>query len=168
MEQIFKGEGTSDIEAKRHGYKSGYDVTFNYGEWDGGEHKPITQMTLKEIDHLQTKILRNKNNHINSSAVGKLQITRTTLRYLKSKYSWNDDTIFSKEFQQGVFKLLLNIRGLHKFKSGKISLAHFQNNLAKEWASVARADTGKSHHDQRVGSSSKIMHELLTEIYNEN
>ena len=62
----------------------GYNETLNYGAYTGG-NVTLTKMTLKQIDNLQTKMLKHPKNYMNSSAVGRYQIVRTTLRSIKRR-----------------------------------------------------------------------------------
>jgi len=48
---------------------------------------------------------------------------------------------------------LLNERGYKQFLNGTISADKFENNISKEWASIARADTKKSHYGQHTGTT---------------
>lgn len=43
----------------------------------------LVGMSLSQIDGLQTKMLANPKNKLNSSAVGRYQIVRTTLRSIR-------------------------------------------------------------------------------------
>ena len=149
------GEGTSEEQAQKRGYKSGYDVTLGYGKFDPKDaNKPITEMTLDELDAFQTEMLKNPENKLNSSAVGKYQIVRTTLRGLKEKLGLKGDEKFTPELQDKLASELLQQRGMGKFEKGEITQEQFQENLAKEWASIATKD-GKSFYGQRVGTTSE-------------
>lgn len=154
LEQISRGEGTSDAMAAKHGYKSGYDVALANGAYGGGPNeKPISQMTLGEVKALQRRMLDHPANGWNSSAVGKYQIVGTTLRGLQKEMNLPDSTVFSPEIQDQMGMRLLERRGLNKFQNGTMSATQFQNNIAKEWASFARADTGRSAYGQHTGTS---------------
>lgn len=56
LHQIARGEGVDDESARLHGFASSYDVPFNYGRF-ARQSKPLTQMTLGELDELQTRFL---------------------------------------------------------------------------------------------------------------
>ncbi|MFO0722908.1 MAG: peptidoglycan-binding protein [Myxococcota bacterium] len=155
LEQISRGEGTTDAQAQAHGYKSGYDVTLANGKFGGGPNeKPVSSMTLGEVKQLQARMLADPRNGWNSSAVGKYQIVGTTLRGLQKEMGLSDDTVFSPELQDKMATRLLQRRGMDRFTSGQMSAAQFQNNIASEWASFARADTGASAYGQHTGTSS--------------
>ncbi|MFO0725147.1 MAG: peptidoglycan-binding protein [Myxococcota bacterium] len=154
LDQISRGEGTSDAAAHAAGYKSGYDVALANGKYGGSpKEKPISQMTLGEVKQLQARMLANPKNTMNSSAVGKYQIVGKTLRSLQKEMKLPDSTVFSPKVQDKMAMHLLERRGLSKFQNGKISAAKFQNNIAKEWASFARADTKKSAYGQHTGTT---------------
>jgi hypothetical protein len=62
--------------------ESGYDTSLGYGRFSGGE-KTLTLMSLYQIDALQTAMLNHPANNFNSSALGRYQIVRKTLRGLR-------------------------------------------------------------------------------------
>jgi muramidase (phage lysozyme) len=164
LEQIAAGEGTSEEQAKKRGYKSGYDVTLGYGKFDPKDaNKPITEMTLDELDAFQTEMLKNPENKLNSSAVGKYQIVRTTLRELKEKLGLKGDEKFTPELQDKLASELLQRRGMGKFEKGEITQEQFQENLAKEWASIATKE-GKSFYGQRVGTTSEEINKTIADL----
>ena len=160
LSQIARGEGTTDEKARKHGFESAYDVPLGYGAY-GRPDKPLSQMTLGEVKEYQRRMLANPKNKWNSSAVGKYQIVGKTLRGLQDELGLSDDQIFDQQLQDRLGTQLLNRRGYAKWKRGEISDEEFQNNLAKEWASVARADTGKSHYGQHTGTSSSQIQQAL-------
>ncbi|WP_247996840.1 hypothetical protein [Brucella tritici] len=57
----------------------GYNETLGYGAYTGGD-VVLVKMSLKDIDDLQGKMLAHPKNKLNSSALGRYQIVRTTLR----------------------------------------------------------------------------------------
>jgi peptidoglycan hydrolase-like protein with peptidoglycan-binding domain len=163
LDQIAAGEGTSDATARAHGFASGYDVSLGYGAYVPANmrDKPISQMTLGEVKQLQAAMLANPRNGWNSSAVGRYQIVGTTLRGLQREMGLSDSTVFSPEVQDQMAARLLERRGLSRFQSGSMSATQFQNNLASEWASVARADTGRSAYGQGTGTSSAAIQRAI-------
>lgn len=118
-----------------------YNETLGYGAYTGGPVN-LTSMTLDEVDQLQGQMLRHPNNSWNSSAVGRYQIVRTTLRGLKKQLGLSGKEKFTPELQDRLAEQLLKNRGYDDWKSGKISDTRFINNLAKEWASLPTA-TGR-------------------------
>ncbi|MCB9655907.1 MAG: peptidoglycan-binding protein [Deltaproteobacteria bacterium] len=162
LDQIAAGEGTSDATARQYGYASGYDVTLGYGAYANDKQKPLTSMTVGEVKALQQKMLAHPRNRLDSSAVGRYQIVGKTLRGLQKQMGIPDSAVFTPELQDRMAMQLLETRGLSKFRSGRMSASAFQNSLAKEWASIARADTGRSSYPgQRTGTSGSAIRSLL-------
>jgi len=62
--------------------KRGYNETLAYGAFTGGD-VDLVAMTLQAIDALQTRMLKHPDNRFNSSALGRYQIVRTTLRAIR-------------------------------------------------------------------------------------
>jgi muramidase (phage lysozyme) len=154
LDRIAIGEGTSDANAQKHGFNSGYDVSLGYGAYGGGTSKPLSEMTIAEVKEYQKRMLADPKNKMNSSAVGKYQIVGKTLRGLQSQYGIKDDEKFDAAMQDRLGEALLKQRGLDSMKSGKISEAEFQHNLSMEWASIAD-NSGKSHYGQHTGTSAE-------------
>ena len=164
LDEIAEGEGTSDETARQRGYQSGYDVTLGYGAYVDDKSRPLSQMTVGEVKALQRQMLANPRNGFNSSAVGRYQIVGTTLRGLQQEMGISDNEIFSPELQDRMAMRLLERRGLDRYQSGQLSLSGFQNNLAYEWASIARADTGRSAYGQGTGTSSAEIRAVLSQL----
>ena len=168
---IARGEGTSDEQARKKGYSSGYDVTLAYGAYGGKTAKPLTEMTLAEIEQHQTKMLADPKNKLNSSALGKYQFTRSTLFGSGkdigelARLGISKDEKFTPELQDRL-ALSLIWKQTEQFKKGSISQSQYQNVLAGRWASIARADTGLSQYRQRVGTTSSDLAKILPGIKN--
>ncbi|MER9178934.1 hypothetical protein [Mesorhizobium sp. M0767] len=113
----------------------GYNETLGYGAYTGGD-VDLVAMTLGEIDKLQTKMLAHPRNATNSSALGRYQIVRTTLRALKKALSIPDTIHFGVKTQDLMCLTLLNQRGLAKYLLGTLSEDKFMLEMAKEWASI--------------------------------
>ncbi|CAH0343714.1 hypothetical protein [Rhizobium sp. CECT 9324] len=122
----------------------GYNETLGYGIMlDGkvtngaGPDVVLTDKTLKHIDELQTAMLRDPDNkRWNSSAIGRYQVVRTTLRKVRKTLGLDDTMKFSKDLQDAIALHLLDGRGLSKYLSGSMTEDTFLNNMAKEWASI--------------------------------
>jgi hypothetical protein len=161
LTQITNGEGVGDVVARRHGYASSYDVPFNYGRF-ARQTKPLTQMTLKEVDELQTRILNHPENTHKASPVGRYQIVRTTLRELKQRLNLRDDMIFDSNLQDTLGMSRLRRAGLQNSIDGKITESAFQTNIAKEWASVADPKTGRPRRPrQHLGTTTAQVAPLI-------
>jgi len=130
--------------------RNGYNETLGYGSFTGGD-VDLVNMTLGDIDQLQTSMLRHPDNNLNSSALGRYQIVRTTLRGLKEEMGLTDDMKFTPELQDQMALHLLERRGLSKCMNGEISDEQFMNGLSAEWASLPRA-SGRGTYGQRLGT----------------
>jgi muramidase (phage lysozyme) len=182
LEQIARGEGTTDAQAQQKGFASGYDVTLGYGIYHRPTRKPLSQMTVGEVKVLQSEMLNNPSNHFNSSAAGKYQIVRKTLVGLQQQLGFSDSQIFSPEFQDYLAMKLLEGRGLkrmekvtEKYKSGLISpemyqmeVNRFQNNLAMEWASIATTGSGRSYYNQHTGTKTSEVQAAIRGAFSSN
>lgn len=161
LTQITNGEGVGDDEARNHGFASSYDVPFNYGRY-ARQSKPLTQMTLREVDDLQTRTLNNPENRLKASPVGKYQIVRTTLRDLKNKLNLSDDMIFDENLQDRLGMARLEQAGLNDFVDGRISEQDFQLKIAGAWASVADPRTGRPKlSNQHLGTTTAQISPLI-------
>lgn len=142
---IGKTEGTDRGE--------GYNETLGYGAYTGGKVN-LVGMTLDEVDALQTKMLRHKDNSWNSSAVGRYQIVRTTLRSLRKELGLTGTELYDAKMQDRLGMALLERRGLSRWQAGRMSDDAFLNNLAQEWASLPNSK-GKGHYKgQRAAATS--------------
>lgn len=158
LNQIAKGEGAD------------YNTTLANGRLrPGGREQetrdPISNYRMRDIYQLQTAMLRHPDNKWKSSAVGRYQIVRQTLfgkggtaekpakGSLADVVGLGPNDKFSPEVQDALGMVLLNRRGYQKFQRGEMSMAQFQDNLSKEWASVASSQTGQSFYGQHTGTS---------------
>ncbi|MBB3656613.1 peptidoglycan hydrolase-like protein with peptidoglycan-binding domain/muramidase (phage lysozyme) [Rhizobium sp. BK650] len=88
----------------------GYNTSLGFGVLTGGE-KTLTNMTLNQIDALQTLMLNNPKNKWNSSALGRYQIVRTTLRGLRTQLGLTGNELYSPDLQDRLATMLINRRG---------------------------------------------------------
>lgn len=102
-----------------------------YRHKQGTLPKPVTDFTLDELLAAQLKWGKNWG----SSAAGKYQIIRATLKGLVAELGLPGSTKFTPAVQDAMGFALLKRRGWDKFAAGKLSLKGFGNELAKEWAS---------------------------------
>lgn len=138
----------------------GYNETLGYGAYTGGD-VDLVNMTLGDIDKLQTKMLRHPNNKWNSSALGRYQIIRTTLRGLKKEMGLTDDMKFTPELQDLMAVQLLKRRGYDKWLRGQMTDKAFVNGLSREWASLPNSSGKGSYSGQRIGASLEALHEVI-------
>lgn len=115
----------------------------------GGTKEPLTSMTIQDVFALQNRMVADGSE---SSAVGRYQFIRKTLKGLVEKLNIPKDAVFNEELQDRLAKELLDQRGLEKFRQGKISKEKFAENLSKEWASLPKDRTGQSYY-KGVGSN---------------
>lgn len=130
----------------------GYNETLGYGAYTGGDVN-LVGMTLGEIDALQTKMLKHPKNKLRSSALGRYQIIRTTLRDIKTKLGLKDSDPYDKDMQDRLCCYLLGVRGIDKWLAGRLSEDTMIVNLSKEWASLPKLD-GKGFYDGQRASVS--------------
>lgn len=123
----------------------GYNETLAYGAFTGGD-VVLVRMTLDEIEALQTKMLNNVRNKFKSSAVGRYQIIRTTLRDMRKKLDLDGSALFDVEMQDRLGCYLLGVRGIDKYLAGRLKEDTLINALAQEWASLPKTD-GKGNYD---------------------
>ncbi|TPW26394.1 phage tail length tape measure family protein [Pararhizobium mangrovi] len=105
----------------------GYNETLGYGRFTGGNRNLVT-MSLDDIDKLQTRMLADPSNTFGSSALGRFQITRRTLRGLRSSLGLSGSDLFDRDMQDRLAQELLRQRGNNPAA------------LRKEWTSLARVD----------------------------
>lgn len=111
-----------------------YNETLAYGAYTGGNVE-LVKMSLREIDQLQTRMLAHPANKWNSSAVGRYQIVRTTLRNIKKTLKLSDTEKYDEIMQDRMGCFLLGSRGIDRWLAGSMSTSAMVTELAKEWAS---------------------------------
>lgn len=119
------------IRATETGRKDASAYTTIYGHNEGKLPKPITSMTLDQVIAAGpgwTKAYK-------SSAAGAYQFLNSTLKDLKASEVLTGKETFNVALQDRLGLALLKRRGLDSYLAGKLSMAAFGNNLAKEWAS---------------------------------
>jgi peptidoglycan hydrolase-like protein with peptidoglycan-binding domain len=86
----------------------GYNTSLHNGaHLPGGREQTLITKTLDEIDRLQTFMLRSSK----SSAIGRYQIVRTTLRGLRQKLRLSGSELYSQTMQDRLGATLINGRG---------------------------------------------------------
>lgn len=124
-------------------------MTLAYGRYTRGE-RPLTEMTLDEVERMQGRM---RASGAPSTAVGRYQIKKSTLRELRGRLRLRGDELMDKDMQDRLGRELLRKRGIDRYLSGRVSAARFQDNLANEWASIPVSSTGRSRYGQRVGTT---------------
>lgn len=111
------------------GDATAYDTV--YGHNEAKLTKPITAMTVNEVQHWQAGFTKS----FGSSATGAYQFMRATLAELKSKLALSGEEIFDAAMQDRLGHELLLRRGYQAWSDGRTSTDTFMIGLAKEWAS---------------------------------
>ncbi|MFK0277425.1 hypothetical protein ACIQUG_27365 [Ensifer sp. NPDC090286] len=143
--------------------KRGYNETLAYGAYTDGDRN-LVAMTLDQIDQLQTRMLQHPKNYLNSSALGRYQVVRTTLRKLKASLKLSGATLFDKALQDRLGVELMRGRGIDIWLAGDMSEDALINALAKEWASLPTT-AGIGHYDgQRASVSVVRVRQVLADI----
>jgi len=117
-----------ETETRRTGIEA-YRTIYRHKQ--GTLPKPVTDFTLDELLAAQLKWGKNWG----SSAAGKYQIIRATLKGLVAELGLPGSTKFTPAIQDAMGFALLKRRGWDRFASGQLSLKGYGNELAKEWAS---------------------------------
>lgn len=166
LDLIGKSEGTDKGR--------GYNETLGYGIMlDGKVTKgkgpiiDLVSLTLDQVEALQTRMLKDPDNRrLNSSAIGRYQVIRTTLRSIRKQLpgSYPGSRLFDADCQDEIACYLLGQRGIDKWLSGRLSLDTLIGNLAQEWASIPKPD-GKGHYaGQGTGVSVSQVKAALAEV----
>lgn len=143
--------------------KRGYNETLAYGALTGG-NVDLVSMTMKQIDELQGRMLANKANKWNSSALGRYQIVRTTRRNIQKALSIPSTALFDKEMQDRMACYLLGVRGIDKYLAGRLSEDTLLTNLSKEWASLPGPNGKGAYSGQRVAVTADRVRNCLSEV----
>lgn len=127
-----------------------------YGHNQGKLPKPLTRMTFDEVVADGPRRTR----AYGSSAAGAYQFMRDTLDKpqtpadLKGELNLTGQEKFTGELQDRLGYHLLKRRGYKDFVNGRLSVAAFAKNLAKEWASFpVLTDTQGAHRTLTRGQS---------------
>ena len=116
--------------------------------YGNNQHKlpmPLTSMTFDEVQTAQ----RSWTKRFGSSASGRYQFMRATLKGLKKEMGIKGTTQFSAVLQDEMGYHLLKRRGYTKYMSGVMSRTLFGKKLAQEWASFPVLQDCKGAH-QRI------------------
>ena len=121
----------------------------------GGNYNAIygnaTQSDIDFSKKTMAEILQIQKDHVASgqpsSAIGKYQFIQGTLKGLINELGMTGQELFTPEVQDKMFQQLLLRRGYNQYKAGEITLEQFQENLAKEWASLPKDKTGLSYYE---------------------
>ncbi|HEV7251674.1 MAG TPA: hypothetical protein VGN97_01035 [Mesorhizobium sp.] len=125
------GKGILDLIGYAEGTDKGrgYNETLGYGAFTGGP-KNLVNMTLDEIDAMQGQMLEHPKNTFNSSAAGRYQIVRKTLRGLRAELGLSGNEMFDADMQDRLAQQLVRRRGNDPAA------------LRNEWEGLRRVDDG--------------------------
>ena len=123
----------------------------NYNVIVGGDKKPLTNMTVKEIYQLQEELINKGQN----SAVGRYQIKNSTLKETVDVLGIDENEIFDEKLQDKMARRLLTKRGYEEFRVGKITTKQFIRELSKEWAAFPEDESNQSYH-KGVGNNKAL------------
>lgn len=90
--------------------RAGYNSSLANGALTGGEQN-LTGKTLDEIDQIQSGMLKHPNNRWNSSAIGRYQIVRKTLRGLRRQLGLTGAEKYDEAMQDRLATALMVQRG---------------------------------------------------------
>lgn len=123
-----------------------YDVIY------GNKEKPLTKMTLKDVQKLQKEMYDNGNV---STAVGRYQIKRSTLKEAADKLGVDENELFDKRLQDQLARSRLEYRKFEEYKAGAISTDDFIRELSQEWAAIPVDESNESYH-KGVGNNKAL------------
>ena len=115
----------------------------NYNIVYGGRNVNLTGMTINQVLAWQDNFVDNGSP---SSAAGKYQIIRKTLRGLKESMGLSGNELFDEEMQDRMAIKLLEGRGYNDYLAGKIDDATFMRRISQEWASMPKDAGGRSYY----------------------
>jgi muramidase (phage lysozyme) len=122
----------------------------------------LAALQLHRIYGLQSFLLHTTGR---STAVGRYQILRKTLKELVTRYSIAEKTKFTPEFQDHLALLLLKRRGFDKWQRNVITDVTFAHELSKEWASFPDPlNKGKSHYEHKAGNHAAYSLDQVYEV----
>lgn len=143
---------------RRFRFGSYYDIPYNFGSYLMPD-KPLTEMTLAEVDQYQTNLGRAPGNAGGNTPVGKYQFNQGTLTWIAGELGLPSDQIFDAQTQDMMADWLLNFYGLDDYQAGRITGDEFQMNLVPIWASIPHPASGQAL--QNTGISTEGFQRLL-------
>lgn len=139
----------------------GYDNAFD------NERVNLTSMTINEVLAWQDQFVADGSP---SSAAGRYQILRGTLRDLIRNEDLSGEELFDRNMQDRLAIALLERRGLSKYLSGEISTDEFMKRLSTEWAALPKDMTGRGYYDgdglNKANADQNEFRELLENVQN--
>lgn len=133
----------------------------NYNVIYGHKIKPLTKMTVKEVQRLQKEMYDNGSA---STAIGRYQIKRSTLKETIDKLGINENALFDEKLQDQLARQLLKKRGFEKYKAGKISTDALIKELANEWAALPPDASNKSRYEGTLNNRALTTYQTLKDL----
>jgi len=137
LETISKHEGGGGLKAYNR-------LVYSKKGRNAPKYANLTSMTLSQVLAYQDGMLAR--GHA-STAVGKYQFMKQTLKETIAQLGLPMSTIFSVSTQDKLGEQLLNVTGLKKFREGKMSISTFEHRIAGRFASIKSIKTGKGRYD---------------------
>lgn len=155
LDLIGKSEGT---DRKRK-----YNETLAYGALTGGD-VDLVSMTLDQVDALQGRMLAHPANKWDSSALGRYQIVRTTMRSIRKTLNLDGRLLYDAAMQDRMACFLLGQRGIDKWLAGRMKRDTLLHQLAQEWASLPKPDGAGAYKNQRAHVTVAEVDRALAEV----
>ena len=137
----------------------GADYNTQFGNQHTAGGKALTDMTIAEVMQTQSK-------QRGSSAIGRYQFMKQTMRDLIAAGVISSDDQFSPATQDTMASYLIDKkRNGAAWKAGKISDAQFGKGLSQEWASVPDPATGRgTYSGQRAKYGTDVLMSTLKTV----
>lgn len=123
----------------------------------------FTDMTIAQVLAWQDDFIRQGSP---SSAVGKYQIVRSTLRGLVKQLDIDTTQRFDPTMQDRLARALIDRRGAKEFSEKRITTEQFATNLSKEWASLPTLQEPHPEQSYYAGDGLNAARVSGTEIRN--
>lgn len=131
--------------AKLLDFIAGPESGGNYNAWFA-KAKSTEDLSKYTVDGILARQQAERRAGAKSTAAGRYQIIYKTMLGLKKQMGLTGSEPFTPELQDRMALQLLRTRGYDRFREGKMSLAQFSLELAKEWASLPDPSTGRSFY----------------------
>lgn len=124
---------------RQHEARGNYNAVY-------GNAKATTDLSQFSLDDILAHQQRARRRGAASTAIGAYQFIYKTLRGLKSEMGLTGKEAFTPELQERMADVLLERRGLSRFREGRMSKRAFALQLSQEWASLPNPSTGRSYY----------------------